>query len=148
MARYRITTGNGPTAAHEEVSGLEALHDRLLRLGIPGWRIETGDLDRGITHMVKRAQVRWVRLGWTLPVWPATTARVLNSIAPQAKRIDVPLHFRQSHDTCAAYRSHAGETRSASFWAHHPVTGWCWAVDVTERRYVALRPEEGVWVEA
>lgn len=147
MAEYRITLGNGPRATRETVSGLEALRNRLLRLGVPAWKIETGDLDRGITHMHNRVQYRWVRIGWTLPKWPATTARVLTALVPQEKRVEVPLHFRQSHDTCAKYVTVSGETRAASFWAHHPTVGWCWAVDVAARRYVALRPEGDSWVE-
>lgn len=147
MAEYRITTGNGPKATHETVSGLGALRDRLLRLGIPAWKIETGDLDRGITHMHGRVQYRWVRLGWALPKWPVTTARVLTGLVSQEKRVEVPLHFRQSYDTCAEYVAANGETRAASFWAHHPITGRCWAVDVAGRRYVVLRPEGGSWVE-
>lgn len=147
MAQYRITRGNGPKATHETVSGLRALENALLLAGVPKWRITTGDLDRGITHMVNRVQYRWVRIGWTLPTWPATTARVLASIAPQEKRVEVPLHFRQSHDTCAEYRATDGQMCSASFWAHHPTVGWCWAVDVAGRRFVALRPEGSSWVE-
>ena len=148
MADYRITLGNGPEAIHETVSGLAALWDRLLHLGVPAWQIETGDLNQGITHVGERIQYRWVRLGWTLPKWPATTARVLTGLVPQEKRVEVPLHFRQSYDTCAEYVTAGGETRVASFWAHHPTTGWCWAVDVAARRYVALRPEGSSWVEA